>query len=264
MSEDVWLSRYRGGWQLLTPNAGNGCLVGASCHGYHGAASNEPWTLVDATKDSALIEWRGHGLKVQRAARLIGADVVLETIWHAEGESVPFLAVEHVALGPELLDPDFELSLPAGQTYELSEVDGPVTPPESAPVWPRALLLDGSSEQADRWSFDTDRSRFLAVAGLSAGWAEVRNPMAGLGFRIEWDAATLPNAWIWHEVRRTEGRWQGAGQQLMIEPASLPHSLGLEVAVRSGDALHLGPGAEVTSRARATVLFYPKLKDRPS
>jgi hypothetical protein len=255
VDESVWLSQYRGGWQLLTPNAGNPCLVGDDYHGYHGAASNEPWTLVDVTRNCLESEWRGHGVTVCRKVQVEGPEVLVDTTWRSEEARVPFLAVEHLALGPELLDPSFELTLPRGRTYELSEVTGPETPPENAPVWPTALLLDGSSERVDRFSFDSSRSRFLAVADLPDGRAEIRNPKARLGFRLEWETTLLANAWIWQEVRCTGGRWRGAGQQLMIEPASLPHSLGLESALRSGHARYAEPGEELTSQVKATVLF---------
>jgi hypothetical protein len=255
VAEDVWLSQYRGGWQLLTPNAGNLCFVEGRCHGYHGAASNEPWALVSSGDDSALIEWRGHGLKVRREVRVLGASTMVRTTWDAEDGIVPFLAVEHLALGPELLDPDFQLQIPAGRTYELSETAGPFTPPDNAPDWPFALLADGSLERADSWSYDLDRSRFLVAADLPVGWAEVRNPKAGLGVQLEWDIATLPHAWLWHEMRRTGGRWRGCGQQLMIEPASLPHSLGLEAAVSAGQARFVGPGDTISSQMTATIVF---------
>jgi hypothetical protein len=45
---------------------------------------------------------------------------------------VPFAALEHVALGLELLEPGMRLRAPAGLAYELSVAEGPPVPPADA------------------------------------------------------------------------------------------------------------------------------------
>jgi hypothetical protein len=50
----------------------------------------------------------------------------------------------------------------------------------------------------------------------------------------------------------TGGIWRGQTEVLVIEPASVPHSLGLQVAIERGQARWLDPGEtasyEVTAR----------------
>src|SRR5919197_1000064 len=54
LTEEVWTERYRGGWQLVTPNAGNQCDVDGHYHGFHGRASNDPWDVGYASNGEAV------------------------------------------------------------------------------------------------------------------------------------------------------------------------------------------------------------------
>ena len=71
----------------------------------------------------------------------------------------------------------------------------------------------------------------------------MRNAGTGQGVELEWDADVLPHCWIWHEVRTYGGAWREAAEILAIEPASVPHGLGLETAIREGQALFATPHA---------------------
>ena len=44
-----WLSEYRGGWQLLVPNAGAGCVVDGIPLPFHGEWSRTTVDIVDAS-----------------------------------------------------------------------------------------------------------------------------------------------------------------------------------------------------------------------
>jgi hypothetical protein len=252
--EAQWLESHRGGWQLLTPNAGSACRVDGVEHGFHGASSRGAWAIVDRTRQAVTMEWSGHGLIVTRQLRVTGNRLIIECRWDAPAGRVPFIAVEHLAVGPEVLDPSVSIRLGAGSAYELSEADGPIRPADDAPRWPRVGLLDGSEESGDSWSFAADRSRYMVVADLPEGTAEIQNERTGCGLRIEWDRDVLPHAWIWHEVRVSDGPWHRAAQLLMLEPASVPHSLGLAEAIGAGQALWAEPGASVGYTLTATVL----------
>ena len=74
---------------------------------------------------------------------------------------------------------------------------------------------------------------------------EVRNTATGEGVAVEWDIAMLPHLWYWHEARESGGRWRHAGEQLGLEPVSVPHSLGLARAVAEGQAHIVEPGSEL-------------------
>jgi hypothetical protein len=251
LAENVWTASYRGGWQCVTPNAGNACVVGGDHHGFHGRASNDPWEVLDAEPFRAVLRWSGHGLEVTRT---IGADhegLAIRTDWRPTVDEAPLVALEHVALGLELLDPEVEIHLPPGRAFELSESVGPVRPPQGAPHWPGALLLDGSTEVADRRSLHEPRSRLLAVADLPDGWATIVNRGTGQGIRLEWNAHAQPHLWMWHEARTTGGPWRESTEVLCIEPSTVPHSLGLARAVAEEQATVLRTGERFETSIRA-------------
>jgi hypothetical protein len=248
LDEPAWTARYRGGWQLALPNAGTACDVGGSRHGFHGRASTDPWTVLAAGGSRCVLRWSGHGLRVTRALELsAGALTVAVEVVGLE-EPVPLVAVEHLTVGLELLDPAVELELPGGRAYELSEAEGPPEPPADACLWPESRLLDGSVERCDRWPLERRRSRYMVVAGLPEGRAVVRNPSRGQGLELTWDASWLRHCWLWHEARVYGGTWRGQAEILAVEPASVPHGLGLGTAIEHDQAHWLGAGESLSYR----------------
>ncbi|HJQ74094.1 MAG TPA: hypothetical protein VJ814_04370 [Gaiellaceae bacterium] len=251
LDEETWTERYRGGWQCVTPNAGNACDVAGDRHGFHGRASNDPWEIMEMEPFRLVLRWEGHGLAVTRT---IGADaegLAIRTDWTPTGEIAALVALEHVAFGLELLEPEVEIRLPPGRAYELSEQEGPVRPPDDAPHWPDALLLDGSTELTERRALRESRSRLLAVAEIPDGWATVVNRGTGQGLRLEWNVHSQPHLWMWHEVRATGGLWRGQSEVLCIEPSTVPHSLGLARALEEGQATVLRSGERFETSIRA-------------
>jgi hypothetical protein len=241
LDETTWTRSYRGGWQLLVPNAGNPCVVDGVTHGFHGRASTDAWEVLEQATDAATIAWSGHGLRLQRAFELRGHRVTVRSTVTAE-RTLSFVWVEHVALGIELLDPAVDIELPGGLAYEIDEVSGPPDPPQNAAQWPEVRLLDGTRERADRAELRTRRSRLLIVAHLPEGRLRVHNRDRGQGLELSWDPAWLPHMWMWHEVRTTGGPWRELAETLVVEPASVPHSLGLETARRHGQTHLLEAG----------------------
>jgi hypothetical protein len=250
--EESWTAGYRGGWQLLTPNAGNPSEVEGETHPFHGLASNTSWELVDEDPASATLTWSGSGLQVMRRVWLEDGSLIAETEWLALRDRAAFVAVEHIALGLELLAPSATIRLPGGVAFELSEVDGPGHAPENAPTWPNVLLLGGRVERADTFSVFEPSSRFFAIGSLPEGWYEVENDATGQGIRVEWDIASLPHLWFWREVRTSGGLWRKQAEILALEPASVCHSLGLARAIADGQAVVLDEGERWRTRISAT------------
>ena len=81
------------------------------------------------------------------------------------------------------------------------------------------------------------------------------NAETGMTLELSWDADWLRHLWIWHEVRTYGGPWRGQAEILVVEPASVPHGLGLAEAVAHGQARVIEPGEPVSYRlaARAVV-----------
>jgi hypothetical protein len=89
LDEETWTAAYRGGWQLVAPNAGNACSVEGVRHGFHGAASNGSWTVAEAHEGAVRALWAGHGLGAERVISIDGQTVAVETEWTAAGAAAP-------------------------------------------------------------------------------------------------------------------------------------------------------------------------------
>lgn len=248
LDELAWTAAYRGGWQVVLPNAGNACEVGGVRHGFHGRASNDPWAVVSRSAASATLAWEGHGLHVTRRLDVLGGGLAVSVEATATADGVPLVAVEHLSVGLELLEPEVELELPGGLAYELSETDGPAERPADARAWPESLLLDGSVERCDRWCLQEPRSRYMVVTDVPEGRAAIRNRRTGQGLELRWDVDWLRHLWLWHEARTYAGPWRRQAEILAIEPASVPHGLGLAEAIRHGQAMTLRDGETVGYR----------------
>ena len=83
------------------------------------------------------------------------------------------------------------------------------------------------------------------------GWYEIENDVTGQGLRVDWDVASLPHLWIWREARASGGLWRGQAELLGLEPASVPHSLGLARALDEAQAIELARGATHRSAIQA-------------
>jgi hypothetical protein len=243
-TEEAWTESYRGGWQTVLPNAGNPCHVDGEYHGFHGCASADPWLVQTVAADHAQLRWSGHGLNVTKRIT-VDDDVRIDYRIEATRDQVPLVAVEHLAVGLELLEPSVAIDLPAGPAYELDERTGPVRPPSDCARWPDVTLLDGSRERADRWAIAPRRSRLL-VATAAEGWCVVRNAQRDQGLALRWDTSTFGHCWMWQENRLTEGPWRRQTETLVVEPASVPHTLGLARAIAEDQAIWLAAGERIT------------------
>jgi hypothetical protein len=252
LDEATWTNSYRGGWQIVAPNAGNACTVDGAQHGFHGRASVDPWELLAHHDSTATLRWRGHGLELVRRIEVTGRMVTAELDWTALAQRTPLIALEHICFGSELLDPAVEIVAEA-RAHEMSERHGPPCPPDDAADWPRSRLLDGRTELAGSWPRARPRARLTALTGWNRGCAELRNRDRATSVRVTWDTARLPAAWVWHEARVTGGPWREQAELLGFEPAAVPHCLGLAEAIRHGQAWWAVPGRRDRYRLTVTV-----------
>jgi galactose mutarotase-like enzyme len=243
LDETTWTRSYRGGWQTVLPNAGNPCELDGAEHGFHGRASNDPWSVRETTEHSTTLAWSGHGLDVEKRITLEdGAIHVRFRLENISQAPVPLVALEHLSFGLEVLHPSVRIAFPDALAYELSEQDGPLEPPSHARGWPESALLDGGSERGDHAALATPRSRLYVLHGLAEGWAAVWSETRGQGVALAWDLDWFPHCWVWHENRVSPEPWRRQAEILTIEPSTVPHSLGLAVAREAGQARVLEPG----------------------
>lgn len=248
LEELAWTRAYRGGWQILTPNAGDACHVNGVRHGFHGRASHAPWQVDAVSAEAVTLSWRGHGLTVTRTYHLEGRTLAATTTWRAHRRPAPMVHVEHLAVGRALLDPEVIVRLPGGWAAEHPAEPQSGLEPHGSRRWPDVALLDGTVEQAGRWRLTETRYRFAVVRDIDRGHAEIENPARKLRIRLEWDARQLPHVWLWHEVRGSGGLWSNRTELLGLEPASVPHAFGLRRATDAGQATWVKPGRPVEHR----------------
>lgn len=234
LDEEAWTSRYRGGWQIAAPNAGEPCVVQGAAHGFHGRASVSPWQVLDADDATATLAWAGHGLSATRRVALHDDRVVVDVRFTtSEAGPVPMLAVEHLAFGVELLEPAVELELAGGLVRDHTTAEAA----RGAGVpWPGLGGAGGAGQRIDRLTLDEPAARYAIVEGLPEGRLAARNVRTGHGAELRWDVEALPHLWFWQEVRGPDRLWRGVGEILGLEPASVPHGAGLEAAVADGSA----------------------------
>ena len=241
LDEDPWTAAWRGGWQGCLPNAGTACDVNGTRHGFHGRASNDPWEPRETGDSHCRVRWEGHGLAAER--RMVLSDAMtITTEVTALDDGAAVVALEHLSLGLELIEPTVQLSLPAGRASELDDSLGPAIPPADAPAWPRIALTAGESERGDTWRLKDDRGRVYVVSDVPEARASVTNPARGHGVEITWTAEALPHLLVWHEARASGGVWRNATEVLCLEPCSVPHLLGLRAALDRGQARRLARG----------------------
>jgi len=236
-SEHYWISRYRGGWQLLTPNADKECDAGGRHHSFHGESSILPWRLQDLsandiTHDVTIFD----ALHVKRIAHLESnrpALTVSTTIKNVGDKVEPFIKVEHIA-------------------YRGSD-NGVVTGPENT-IWKFADYIEEGYFEEFKWkemdSFGinirnrdmTKEGRLVYMLRESEGWIEWYNPDFEQRTRASWDPKEFPNLWYWQENGADIFPFYKRSKITALEPASVPPGTGLVGAVEQGRASYLQPG----------------------
>jgi hypothetical protein len=240
MSEGEWVDRWRGGWQLCFPSAGESDPSSEWPQGFHGVASQAPWTIVAVTPDAVSLEWSDeHGLTATRTWRLTGSGARVETVARNAGTaSRPLVIAEHLILGGDVLAPivrdDAALTITPPAGTGLAPLDYEGHPDGERLPWP--------GPAADRWPH-VDRetpARVGALVGVDPRVIRVEGPHVVA--TITWQG--LAHALVWEELARSsEPPWSNAVIALGIEPTSAPHGRG--TAIAEGTVL-LEPGQSLT------------------
>lgn len=231
--EKSWLERWRGGWQLCAPSAGQ---ASAASPFFHGEASQTGWQVVSAERTSVRLAWvsADGGVRIRRTWRLQDHSTV-EAVTRLENTGPtarPVIVAEHLILGGDLLEPsraDGALTLTLPSTAEPVPLDYSGRPTRS-----------GAENWRHEWS-RIDRTapgRVIGIRHPSPPEIAVSGP--------DWTATVrwtgLPNALLWQELGATaEPPWNSAVVALGIEPTTTPHGAGLD----GGEALELAPGGSV-------------------
>lgn len=240
-SEHYWMSRYRGGWQLLTPSADKECDVGGRHHSFHGDSSILPWTLVSTSATDIVHEVTiFDALHVKRVAHLDNEKPVVTvttTITNVGKKVEPFIKVEHIA-------------------YRGSD-NGIVNGPDNT-IWKFHDYVQEGYAGEFAWK-DMDShginirnrnmakpARLVYIVRDSEGWIEWNNPDFNQRTRASWDPKEFPHLWYWQENGADIFPFNKRAKITALEPASVPPGTRLVGAVEQNRASHLEPGQSHT------------------
>lgn len=223
-----WLSEYRGGWQLLVPNAGAACTVLGVPLPFHGEWSRTRVNTVHHD-DTGIVMTAGTrlALDVEREVRVESNPtrvVVRTSVTNRAATPMPFVWGEHPAFAAAHGD---RIDIPS---VTVLAVDG--SPIGAWPRGSRGRTLDvvDDSEALESVHFLTN---------FNEGWAALRRTNHGVA--LAWDVGDFPYAWLWHEIRSPGFPFYERTSLVAIEPASSWGGHGLGDAISRGQAFHLEP-----------------------
>jgi hypothetical protein len=233
-----WLSRYRGGWQELFPNAGAACEYRGVPLAFHGEASLSQWEVVHQADDQCelrvaarlpLVLSRRMSLAPDRPAVLIE-----ETVTNVSDLEVPYLWGHHPVFPAR---EGARIDLPGG-TVRPEPADRAGLDLETS-AWPNATA-DGVPCDLSEVPAETQQ-RLLYVDDLPAAWVALRQPAGEQGVAMAWDASAFGVLWLWLLNGTDEFPWYGRARMLGIEPQTAWPYDGVAAAHARGAAPVIGP-----------------------
>lgn len=221
-----WLADYRGGWQVLLPNAGDECERDGHVWGFHGEASTVPWTVesIDASRAELSVRLNTAPLEVHRVLTLSGATVRLdETVSNLSDHDTEVMYVHHPAFGLPLISAGARLDAGAHTVLTDPEAPGSIAEPGTTSAWPQ--LPSGTDL---REVPGEPRTLMAYLTDFTEPYYAVTNPALGLGVGVRWNAETFPHAWLWQELRHTpDVPWRRKATAMAVEPATTFPGYGL-------------------------------------
>ena len=222
---EEWLAHYRGGWQLLVPNAGASRLHAGARQGYHGEASLRRWNVVaaDDARAQLNVTLRTAPLHIDRIVHL-DADTlfVRDVLTNRSEKPVSFRWVHHAAFGAPFIDGDSTLHADAVDVVIHFRDGGVVHDHANGKPFPLAAL--GADEIVDLRQVPpphSGRSLFATLGQFTTPRFTITSPRTGLQATLAWDSTHLPFAWLWQECHAEQGYpWYGQAYAVGVEPAN--------------------------------------------
>lgn len=221
-----WLTAYRGGWQVLLPNAGADRTAGGAALGFHGEAALVPWRELEVRPERAVLETRLVTAPLHLRRDIVVDRPVLrvtETVTNDSPDAQRVAWAHHPAFGPPFLDEGCRLTTGARTVIADADAPGTVLAAGSRHGWPTAHAADGAEVDLRRVPGPGERREvFAALTDFSSPFAAIVNPRLGLGAGLRWSAACFPHAWLWQEVHATAGfPWFRRAYVVAVEPSSV-------------------------------------------
>lgn len=243
---ESWLHVYGGGWQIMVPNAGSGCVHQGVRHTFHGEASLAPWDW-SADGDSLTLRLAFFVLPLTMSRRLtLDGDLLTieESLTNDSSQPVEVVWGHHPGFGGDLLAGPARLTSGARRVVVDAHADerGNALAPGDTYAWPLVLGRDGQA--LDLREPLEGRHGMAYLQDFVAGWAGLTRVDGAIGAALSWDTALFPTAWLWQELGgSTTAPWFGRTRVIGIEPCtSWPGDGIATIAARTGTQLRLAPG----------------------
>lgn len=221
-NEEVWVSRWLGGWQLCAPNTGLGGL--ADGHpAFHGAASQDAWSVLQQTDKELVLGWESldGSISISRTWAIASEDKVVTTTQLANHSSfnLPVGVAEHLILGTNFLLPlskGLEGQLSIDSSFKLVALDYTGAPSEE---------FEAQQALEANWGRLSTELPAAVFGVANPTEKQIRVQIGDWEFQIAW--AGLDHALIWKEFGFSQDSpWHGEVFALGIEPTNVPHGLG--------------------------------------
>lgn len=234
-----FMSKYKGGWQALFPNAGNPASALGVELPFHGEFCRSKVEVVEVQRNSVVIKSGARiPLTLTRTYTIPLQSNVLEIQQLASNESdleVPFIWGEHPAFN---LPPGSKIKIPGagvvveeanrGEFLDLSD--------KGIGNWP---YVDGADGERVDLSVVPNKptERLCYLTDVSEAWTAMEFDSHLIG--MSWDKEAFPHMWFWQQIGGLSFPWFGRANITALEPASTWPSYGLEVAIENKQAFYL-------------------------
>lgn len=251
-----WMEHYRGGWQLITPNAGDPRKIHGAAVGFHGEAAISRWTIVESTPERVRIslDLISIPVRIERVISLANNEIsITDQITNLSGVDLEFDYSSHPAFGGSLLDGEVSIETSATKFTLDEESQSAHGASGSTHQWP--LIKSENGKTLDVSKLPTNGSNLWVFGWLSEfdgpKWYRISNKEKNLSFEMRWESEFLDFAWFWLEFNSSQGfPWFGRVRTFAIEPSSTQTS-----GKNRKSALNLTPHQSTEIKQKVTVTF---------
>jgi hypothetical protein len=250
------MEHYRGGWQLITPNAGDPRKIHGAAVGFHGEAAISQWTIVESTPESVRIslDLISIPVRIERVISLANNEIsITDQITNLSGVDLEFDYSSHPAFGGALLDGEVSIETSATKFTLDEESESAHGASGSTHQWP--LIKSENGKTLDVSKLPTHGSNLWVFGWLSEfdgpKWYRISNKEKNLSFEMRWESEYLDFAWFWLEFNSSQGfPWFGRVRTFAIEPSSTQTS-----GKNRKSILNLTPHQSTEIKQKVTVTF---------
>lgn len=254
-SKARWTSGYPGGWQFLTPNAGDERERYGVLQGYHGESSLSQWVVLSQDETHAELTARllTVPLELHRTLSITDTELVVrDSIRNLADIPVDARMLQHPAFGTPFLDEHSYVVTDAEVLITDAEGCGSLasTNQEGAPD---AILAAGPRDGSFRVPAPgSGESLFGALTDFASENPAVTfaSPTHGFGIELSWERSIYPLAWLWMEANAgADWPWFRRMYAIAVEPGNLLPGSGTTPSgrERGGEGRTIAGGETVTS-----------------